>query len=394
MKSAGNRGGWGFSVRLTLTIAAALGLVLGAFKPSRAVGRTGLVRDQVVFQQGQTANAESELQTGIELTKSGRFEEAIPHLLAARGHVADEYATNFDLALCYVGTHKFAEAAQILTGLSDGGHATAAVNDLLAQAYVGAGKTDKAFAAFQRAVQQTPEDEKLYVLVADACMEHAAYDLGMQVVDIGLKHLPSSAKLHYERGAFSARENQVDQASSEYEKAAKLAPGTDISYIASAQNDLLEGKIEDAIRVTRKGIQGGSDNYILLAIFGDAVARAGIAPGDRLFGEAEGALAKSIAERPDYEASQLALGELLLTAGRVDEAISHLERASELAPMDAAVYARLAVAYRRKGHTEEERRALGILAKINQQQAQKYKTDSPNKAGYVASAPANHKPSS
>lgn len=344
------------------------------------------------FQQEQAENAATELQKGVELTENGRFSDAIPHLLAARGRVADEYAANFDLALCYVGTGKFEEAIEILDSWKNGGHSTAAVNNLLAQAFIGAGQPNKAFTAFQAAAQETPDDEKLYILVAEACMDHGLYDLGMQVVNTGIRHLPKSARLHYERGAFLTYENQADQASAEYENAEKLAPGTTVFYIAAAQDDLLQGKIQDAMRAARQGIRSGDDNYILLAIFGDAVAQAGVSADEPLFAEARQALAKSILEHPAYEPSQLALGKLLLTADRIGEAISHLEQARTLAPTDPAVYSHLAIAYRRKGDAEGEQQALATLAKINQQQAQKYKTDSPNKAGYVGSAPANHKP--
>ena len=60
--------------------------------------------------QGRTNNSaelEAELQAGIKLTSNGDFAAAIPHLLEARGHVSDEYAANFDLALCYVATGQF-----------------------------------------------------------------------------------------------------------------------------------------------------------------------------------------------------------------------------------------------------------------------------------------------
>src|SRR5205085_1972214 len=53
--------------------------------------------------QQAPSQAEGELQTGIALTRSGRFAEAIPHFLAARGRVSEEYAADFNLALCYVG---------------------------------------------------------------------------------------------------------------------------------------------------------------------------------------------------------------------------------------------------------------------------------------------------
>lgn len=382
---------WRIGLRFSLIIVTTITpiLAIGALESIQAKAAIASQPDRT--SQEQTA-AESELRTGIQLTQEGRFGDAIPHLLAAQGHVSDEYAAKFDLALCYVGIGKFNDAAGVLSSLKYEGHATSAVNNLLAQAWIGAGQPQKAFAAFQAAVQQAPSDEKLYVLVADQCTASGAYDLGMQVVDVGLQHLPRSARLHYERAAFFTYENQVDQASSEYEIAAKLAQGSDLFYMATAQADLLQGKIQDAIGVARKGIRTGHDNYILLTIFGDAVARAGIPPGEALYSEAEQALTKSIVERPRYAPSQLALGELLLAAGQVDEAISHLELARALAPADPSVYSHLAIAYRRKGRADQEQQALATLSKLNQQQAQKYKTDSPNKAGYVASAPANHKP--
>jgi tetratricopeptide (TPR) repeat protein len=344
-------------------------------------------------QSNPSAEAESELHAGIALTQQGRFSEAIPHLLAARGHVADEYAANFDLALCYAATDQFNQAIQILESLQAKGSSTVAVNNLLAQAYIGSSQPKKALAAFQEAVEQTPQDEKLYLLVADACMDHEAYDLGTEVLDEGLQHLPQSARLHYERGEFLTFQNQVDLAKADYAAAAKLAPGTDISYMALGQKDLLEGNIQGAVKITREGIRSGRENYILLTIFGDAVVRAGAAPNQPLFAEAQSALEKSVAERPNYADSQLELGELLLSAGRVDDAVAHLEKARQLAPKNPAVYSHLAIAYGRQGHSDEAQRMLAILAALNQQQTQKYKTDSPNKPGYVASGREIRKPS-
>jgi tetratricopeptide (TPR) repeat protein len=381
----------GVSTRLRVCSTLAL-LVLIAAAPAQAREKRSVCRAAQV-RSGQSAYAESELQTGIALTKQGRFSEAIPHFLAAREHVADEYATDFNLALCYVATGEPSQAIPVLDSLKAEGHATAAVNNLLAQAYIGASQPDKAFAAFQLAVGQTPQDEKLYLLVADACMDHEAYDLGAEVLDVGLQHLPQSARLHYERGVFLTYENDVDEARTDYETAAKLAPGTDISYMALGQKDLLEGNVQEAIKVTREGIRTGHENYILLTIFGDAVVHAGARPDQPAFAEAQAALEKSIAERPHYADSQLALGELLLSAGRVDDAVTRLEQARQLAPENRAVYSHLAVAYERKGLADEAQRTLAILAALNQQQAQKYKTDSPNKPGYVSSGRTNRKPS-
>ena len=332
------------------------------------------------------SDAERELQAGIALTQQGHFSEAIPHFLAAQGHVSDEYAANFNLALCYVATSQFTGAIQVLSTLKADGHDTSAVNNLLAQAYIGTGHDKEAFRAFQQAVKQTPEDEKLYMLVAEECMDRQSYDLGLDVLNMGLQHLPNSARLHYERGVFFSFENQPDPATADFDLASKLSPGSDISYMAEGQKALLEGDMQEAVRITREGIKKGHDNYIVLTIFGKAVVQSGVNPGQPEFGEAQTALEKSIGERPNYAVSQAALGELYLTAGRVDDAITHLETARKLAPDDASVYSHLAIAYRRKGDAEAAKRMLAALAALNQQQAAKYKSDSPgHKAGYVSS---------
>jgi len=113
--------------------------------------------------------AESELQTGTALTRKGSFHEAIPHLMAARGRVANEYAANFNLALCYVATRQAGPAIEVLSDLRRTGHDGVDVENLLAQAYVGNGQPQEALASVEKAASLSPSNEKLYLFVADAC---------------------------------------------------------------------------------------------------------------------------------------------------------------------------------------------------------------------------------
>jgi len=76
----------------------------GRNHPSIQIGRMRIRRH---FQTRISPEAEAEFQTGTALTKKSLFREAIPHLLAARILATHEYAANFDLALCYVGTRQF-----------------------------------------------------------------------------------------------------------------------------------------------------------------------------------------------------------------------------------------------------------------------------------------------
>jgi predicted Zn-dependent protease len=379
-----HRSRWGVVTSLALGFSA-----IASARPRIAPARSPW---QINSQATRPSNAEAELQTGIELTKQGHFTEAIPHFLAAQGHVRDEYAANFNLALCYVAIGQPARAIEILRSLKSAGKATAGVDSLLAQAYIGASQEKLAWEAFEQAMAQAPDDEKLYLFLADASMEHQSYDLGLQILSAGLKHLPRSALIHYERGVFFTYENQPDSAESEFHNAEKLAPKSDTYYMAAGQAALLEGNIPEVIRVTQEGIHAGYQSYILLALFGRAVVDSGAAPGQPLFAQAESALHQAVTRRPANAGTHIALARLYLRANHVDDAVAHLELARNLAPDDPSVYSHLAVAYRRRGELAKSQAMLAILAKLDAAQAAKYKTSSPNKAGYVASGRAPRKP--
>ena len=331
-------------------------------------------------ESGSSASAEQELQTGTELTRQGHFREAIPHFLAAQGRVSNEFAADFNLALCYFGTNQFDKAIAILTRLSSAANPTAGVYDLLAQAYVGNGQPEQAFTSLQRAAAISPGNEKLYLLVADACMDHQNYALGVKVVNLGIENLPHSGRLFYERGVFQTLLERGDLAAADFAQAAKLAPDTDIAYMAAAQQDLVEGKIPETIAVARQGISSGHENYILLTLLGEALIRSGIAPGQPEFAEAQAALEKSVAEHPDNSRSQIALAKIYLMAGHYDDAITHLEIARQLDPANTSVYSHLATAYRQRGQFDEAQKMLAILADLNEAQAAK-----------IRSGPSDHK---
>lgn len=318
--------------------------------------------------------AESELQTGTALTHKGSFREAIPHLLAARGRVANEYAANFNLALCYVATRQSGPAIEVLNGLRRTGHDGVDVENLLAQAYIENAQPQQALASLEKAATLSPSNEKLYLFVADACMNHGDYGLGLKVADIGLRNLPQSARLHYEQAMFLTELDRFDEAKPQFELAGKLAAGSEIGYLATAQKELFAGEIVDAIRSAREGVKQGFENPALLTILGEALIRSGVSPGQAEFAEAQSALEKAVAQRPNDPAPQIALGRLYLTAGRLADAIAHLELARQLEPDRATIYANLAKAYQRLGNAQQAQAALAVLEKLNREQADRIRS--------------------
>ena len=175
--------------------------------------------------------AESDLQAAIAFTRRGEFQRAIPLFLAARGRVAEQFALEFNLALCYVGTRQFPQGIRILSQLG-GGQRSGDVKNLLAQALVGDRQQEAAWKTLREAAEITPRNERLYLLVSQACLEEALYDLGIHVLDVGLRNLPDSPRLHFQRGLFYSRLDEANLANREFQRAQELAPKSDIAYIA------------------------------------------------------------------------------------------------------------------------------------------------------------------
>ena len=365
-------------------------VLIGPSPPVRAQApfRTPQAQQDQTLQNNVDARAEAELQTGIALTSQGHFEEAIPHFLSARGRVSNEFALEFDLALCYAGTSQSKKAIPILNRLRREGRGTQDVYNLLSQAYIGDAQPKEAFDAFQLAAALSPRNEKLYLLVAQAAMDHQYYALGVDVVSLGLKHLPRSSRLFYERGALHTFMNEPNLARQDLEQASKLAPGSKISHLAGAQKGLMDGNIPEAIGSAREGIQQDPDDYVLLTILGMALIRSGASLGQADFAEAQTVLEKALSVRPNFATAQLALGQVFLMAGRLDDAIAHLGAARELAPENTSVYSNLAKAYQRQGKMSAAQEMLTILDKLNREQAATYKSAPPDqKASYLGSAP-------
>ena len=316
------------------------------------------------IQAADRTEAQRELALGTDLTRRGALAEAIPHLLAAQRAGSDPYATAVNLGICYLGTRQYKEAIAILEPLRSGRSRTPAVDNLLAQSYLGDGQDRVAYKEFLEAAAATPKDEKLYAFMADACTDHQDYSLGLQIVDDGLSQLPDSARLHYEKAVFLARLGRFEEGRPDFERAAQLAPASYIGYLARVQKDLYEDQLVDAVKLLREAIAAGHGDYQMLSLLGTVLLHEGAAPGQPEFAEAQAVLEESARDRPGYSATQIALGKVYLMLGRNSDAVEHLEIGRGLEPSNPAVYTSLASAYQRLGNREKAHEMLAQLGRV------------------------------
>ncbi len=330
---------------------------------------------------------EANLAAGIQMTHEGKFAEAIPYLAAARGRVAEgeEFAADFDLSLCYVAMGQYGNAIPILTTLRSKQPSAVNVLNLLAQAYIGAGEAKQALAELSAAASENPRNENLYLFVADACTANREYALGVKVTSLGLRALPNSARLHYERGVFYSYLGSEDKAEVDFHLAERLGSGQTIGYMAAAQAAFLEGDMRGTIKAAREGLQKSPGNYVLLSMLGSALVRDGATPGRAEFNEAMTVTRQAVVERPREPDSQVTLGRLYLMAGQTQRAIAHLEAARRLDPENRAACMLLATAYRKSGNLAKAKQMFAELARLDEARARSRRSGR-------SSAPIKHPP--
>ena len=94
----------------------------------------------------------------------------------------------------------------------------------MSRAYAKAGRIKEAYDALREASRLEPAVAEHYIDLAMLCLEHENYDLGLEIVDVGLKHRPDSSMLYLQRGVVLAMKGAIEQAEKEFDRASRAAP--------------------------------------------------------------------------------------------------------------------------------------------------------------------------
>ena len=153
-------------------------------------------------------NPEALWQAAHCLFVEGRPAEAsamFEQLLASTGsdpRLADLVRFNLALSLHAAGHHE--KAISTLEPLASRDPPEREVLALLADAYASGRQVEPAVRTLRRATVLFPRDEQFYVALGALCLEHDSFDLGREIVDIGLQNVPDSARLYALRGVIHA----------------------------------------------------------------------------------------------------------------------------------------------------------------------------------------------
>jgi tetratricopeptide (TPR) repeat protein len=306
-------------------------------------------------------------EAGVSLGQAKAHPEAARLFAAARKSYKDPYAAGYNQTLMLVEAGDGEGAVRAARELIAEGRAPAELWNLAARAYLTAGRVQEAYDALRQATRLEPKAAENYIDLASICVEHDNFDLGLEIVDIGLRQLPDSWKLYLQRGVLLAMKARLAEAEKEFETARTLAPGEPVPYAALGMVWMQSGQAEKAVEVLRAE-RPRSRDHVVPYIFAVALLRSGADAAAPEGTEALEALRASTKADPEFAPARAELGRLLLKRDEVDAGIAELEKAAALDPgATAALYA-LSQAYNRKGDRAKARQLLSRVSRLNEQE--------------------------
>lgn len=314
------------------------------------------------FQQAQSildANFIALSEYGVCLAKLNRMDEAIPVLQQALELQPASHRARYDLALALWKTNRGEDALHVLEPALQVGETnppSSADPDslvLAAEIYESRNDTPHAVELLRRAIATTPRDVQAYLSFAALCNDHASYQVGVDMLSLGVSQNPQAAQIYSARGVLYAQLGEFDKAMSDFAEADRIDPRLSFAGVAEGITETQVHDYPQALASFRKESlrhPGNAFNQYLLA---ETLNQHGVKPGSRDYAEELAAATRAVQLDPHLVVAHSLLASLYLNSGKTALAIQHCEAALRVDPANQEALYRLILALRKTDRKDE-----------------------------------------
>src|SRR6185312_17086909 len=105
----------------------------------------------------------------------------------------------------------------------------------------------QAVALLRQAIVLDPKKVKYYVDFAAISFTHQSFQVGIDMVDVGLKENPSAAQLFVARGVLLIQLGQYEKAEADFERANQLDPKQTSGAVAEGLAQMQQSNLDQAL---------------------------------------------------------------------------------------------------------------------------------------------------
>ena len=308
----------------------------------------------------------------LELTKQP--EKAIPVFEQLAKLLPDKEYPQYDLAVLQLETKQYDAAIRTLEPLLRAAHPDPDTLSLASQAYEASGDTPKATTVLRQAIISNPANPNYYTAFALICLDHESYQVGIDMLNVGLQQIPKNSSLYVSRGLLYAQLADYEKAEADFKTAESLDSAQNISSYALDLTELEKNRPDMALTKVRSQLKthpNSAEHHFLLAKLLENDAAAG--PGSARTEAINSALA-AVKLNPDLVDARDLLASLYIRSGQFGLAKQQSERALKQDPLDQQAIYHMIVALRHSASSADREQIKALakrLAEAQQRQRQK-----------------------
>jgi tetratricopeptide (TPR) repeat protein len=334
------------------------------------------------FQHGDCAAAIEHFERSLSLVqRSVEAQREFGSCLFSQGHhrkaeetfrrIAEQNPTEknvLQLAVVQWKSKDFDDALSTLQPLIASRSADSKTFSLAAQIAEEKGDTPRAVEWLHTAILKDPSETANYVLFATISFNHASYQVGIDLVNSGLRQSPEAAKLYLARGVLQVQLSHYDAAVADFEKAHALDPK--LSFVEDAMGMIRSQQHDWAGSLAIFERQAGEhpQDPLLQYLYAEALAHENANDSEQNSAKAIAAVKKALELEPDYQPARDLLCSLLLKTKRYAEVIDQAGIALKNDPNDQSALYQEIQAQRRLGNKEAIQPLVSRLEQLKRQQ--------------------------
>jgi tetratricopeptide (TPR) repeat protein len=288
-------------------------------------------------------------QYGTCLMNLDNAEDALPVFQRLLSLQPDDSHARYNLAVVQLAAHSPKEAVETLQPLLGAASPDPEALDLASSAYEESGDTPKAVNLLRQAIVLDPKKTRYFVDFATLSFAHQSFQVGVDMIDAGLKETPNAAQLFVARGVLLIQLGQYEKAEADFEKASQLDPTQTSGAVAEGLAQMQQSNLDQALTTVRARLKDHPDDAFLHYLEADILFQKGADPGTPEFKDAIAAVSRAEQLRADFVLAYDLLGNLYLKSGEIDKSIAQSRRALGQNPSDQEALYHLIQALRQSG---------------------------------------------
>lgn len=324
---------------------------------------------------------------GYCLFRLDQTADAIPIFRQLISLLPDQSYPTYDLAVLLISAKSNDEALKVLEPLLTPDQADPDILSLASQAYEATGNTPKAVALQRQAIVLDPTDPSNYVRFAILCLAHDSFQVGIDMLNAGLKRIPNSSSLYLSRGVLHAQLAQWDNAEADFKIAGQLDSTQSIGAYAGDLTILQKNDPDKALVRVRAQLKVHPESPLLHILLAQLIMNQTPESQSAAFKEAMQEAMIAVKSKPDLVEAHNLLASMYMSLNQYDRAIKECRTALQYDPANESAMYHLIISLRHSGHNDELPQLVKRLSELHQESLRR-ETDRKRFRLVVEGAPA------